>query len=151
MEIEIRKPYVQYESEALIFTEESLTQQSMAKMCDINQIMKRYEKTGLMDHVNTYAGQYGEFITEGDYHDHLNLVLGAQQMFETLPSDIRAKFDNNPGEFLAFVDNPENHAEMVELGLVEGQQPPGEQLGPEGTAAPPETPEAPAAPAESTT
>jgi hypothetical protein len=43
-----------------------------------------------------------------------------------LPSDIRAKFDNDPGEFFEFCTDPKNADEMVQLGLREA--PPSPEL-----------------------
>jgi hypothetical protein len=35
-----------------------------------------------------------------------------------IPSDIRKQFNNNPGEFLNFVSNPDNEEEMQKMGFV---------------------------------
>ena len=35
------------------------TRQSMRDECDINAIMRKYIKTGAIDHVNKYSGEYG--------------------------------------------------------------------------------------------
>ena len=98
--------------------EESRTNQSMAPDTDINNIMKRYEKTGLLDHVNRYQGDYGDFTNVPvDYHDAMNIVRAADEMFMSLPATVRSRFENDPGKFLAFVENPENASAMVEMGL----------------------------------
>ena len=39
----------------------SMTKQSFADECDINNIMKRYIKDGVVNHLNTYQGNYGDF------------------------------------------------------------------------------------------
>lgn len=96
----------------------SMTKQSMSAECDINNIMKRYEKNKIIDHVSIYKGDYGDFILEGDYHEHLNSVIAADAAFATLPALIRRRFDNDPAAFLGFVENSDNHAEMVEMGLM---------------------------------
>ena len=36
----------------------SLTKQSFTKECDINNIMKKYQKTGAIDHVNKHEASY---------------------------------------------------------------------------------------------
>ncbi|AXL14660.1 internal scaffolding protein [Microviridae sp.] len=119
MTLNIRKHYdpsikVQFFPEG-----ESLTHQSMADECDINKIMEKWQKTGILDHTNTFEGQYGDFTdVPSDYHDAMNQVLEANDMFATLPSSIRKKFMNDPGQFLDFVENPENREEMQKLGLI---------------------------------
>lgn len=98
----------------------SMTHQSMKAECDINNIMRKYERDGIIAHRNTYEGQYGDFTElPQDYQSSLNAVLEAQEMFLTLPARVRAKFENDPASFLEFVSNPKNQDEMIELGLAE--------------------------------
>lgn len=106
------------------FTKPSLAQQSFKDECDINNIMARYERTGMIEHVNTYQGQYGDFIGFPDYHEAMNAVKEAENMFMTLPSSIRERFDNNPETFLAFAQDENNQDEMIRLGLIPAPRPP---------------------------
>ena len=117
-EIVVRGPYDPVIHPGVSFQDEvSMTEQSHLKACDINNIMKRYEKTGLLDHVNTYGGNYGDFTFAEDYHTSLNKILAADEMFMSIPAEIRAKFANDPAEFLNFVHDPSNAEELVKLGL----------------------------------
>lgn len=101
----------------------SRTHQSMAEECDINTIMAKYQKTGIIDHRNNFEGQYGDFTdTPQDYHESMNAVIAANDMFETLPSSVRKKFANDAGLFLDFVGDPKNAAEMVQMGLATAAQ-----------------------------
>lgn len=94
------------------------TQQQFKEQCDVNEIMKRFERTGMLDHLNTFQGNYGDFLdVPQSFHDAVNQVLSAQDMFMTIPARVRAEFNNDPGEFLAFVSDPANADRMVELGL----------------------------------
>lgn len=100
------------------FDEPSLTHQSMSDACDINNIMKRYEKTGMLEHVAQHNGDYGDFTDAEDYHASLLKVSEAQEMFASLPAQIRARFENEPANFLSFVDDPANRSEMARMGLL---------------------------------
>lgn len=95
----------------------SLAKQSSKDECDINIIMAKYAKTGLLEHLNEHKGDYGNFEHTTDFLESQIIVHDAQQMFATIPAGIRKQFDNDPGQFLAFVTNDENHDEMVEMGL----------------------------------
>lgn len=98
---------------------ESPVQQSMKDETDINVIMAKYRKTGLLEHVNRYQGDYGDFTQAPEsYHDAYNRVLAADEMFLDLPAQIRSEFNNDPGAFLAFAENPANEDRMRELGLL---------------------------------
>lgn len=95
----------------------SKTKQSFKKESDINHIMAKYQKTGLVTHINEHQAQYG-VATGIDFRTALELVREAQGMFDALPSKIRQKFDNDPSRFLTFVENPDNRDEMALMGLL---------------------------------
>ncbi|WNK14322.1 MAG: internal scaffolding protein [Microvirus sp.] len=96
----------------------SLAKQSFRDECDINNIMKKFEKDGVLTHYNEYQGQYGDFTDAPEYHDALNKVMMADTMFLSVPAYIRKRFDNDPAKFLEFVSNPDNVREMQSLGLM---------------------------------
>ncbi len=101
----------------------SMTQQNFKDETDINNILAKYAKTGLIDHINKYGGHYSEMPDESDFHAAMNLVTNAQSMFAELPSGIRANFDNDPALFLDFLDDPENRDEAIEMGLFPAEDP----------------------------
>lgn len=96
----------------------SRTKQSFKEECDINNIMKKFEKTGVVSHVKQYGGSYGDISDAMDYKESVELVIKAQDMFMTLPAKLRSRFGNNPAEFLDFVSDPSKKAEMKDLGLL---------------------------------
>lgn len=100
-----------------VFTKPSRTHQEFKDECDINKIMKKFEKTALLTHVNKHPGGYGDFSSAPDYQEALNIVLQATEMFDSVPSHIRKQFGNDPAQFLAFVEDPANAGRMVEMGL----------------------------------
>lgn len=95
---------------------DSVTEQSHKDACDVNKILSKFQRTGVLEHRNAHRGQYG-FATSGDFQNAMFIVAKAQSMFADLPSHIRDKFDHDPGKFLDFVQNDENAPEMVKLGL----------------------------------
>jgi len=97
--------------------EPSLAQQNFKEECDINNIVKKFERTGLLEHANRYDGQYGDFTSSSDYQTSLNQLLDAQEAFDNLPARIRSQFNNDPAQFLDFVHNPDNHEAMYDMGL----------------------------------
>jgi len=108
---------------------ESRTHQAHKNECDINRIMAKWQKTGVIEHAKTYQGQYADFTEiTGDYQEHMNAVIEANEMFMTLPSTVRKKFDNDPGQFLSFVEDPDNLDEMVSLGLAQPRQNPSDVI-----------------------
>lgn len=116
MEHKFHTAYGPHIKSTITFTGKGRTKQSHVAECDINQILAKYQKSGALTHLNTHAAQYGE-ATSQTFHDALNIVAKAQSMFEDLPSSIRTKFKNDPGNFLDFVQDPKNASELVQLGL----------------------------------
>ncbi len=96
----------------------SLTRQSEANACNINTIMAKYDKTGLLP-VHNRESFYADVSQMGDYQSALENVRMADDAFMELPAKVRAKFDNEVGLFLDFCSDPGNRDEMVEMGLVE--------------------------------
>ncbi len=131
---------------------ESRTRQSMAKECDINNIMAKFQKSGAITHFAAHAGEYG-FADSLTCHEALNVVTVGDRMFADLPSSLRERFQD-PGAFLDFVQDEANAKEMVELGLRdpdEAHKPPqasSEALPPVGEVVAPATSEAATAAAD---
>lgn len=96
----------------------SMTKQSEAAACDINLIMKRYEKSGVISHLNRYQGSYEDVSSGISYQEARNQVIRADAAFMSLPAHIRTRFMNDPGKFLEAVSDPSRHAELVELGIL---------------------------------
>lgn len=98
---------------------ESLTQQHHAHDADVRNIIKQYDRTGLIANVNRGVARYGDYSEINEYREALDLVISANESFGELPSQIREMFGNDAGAFFEFASNPENNEEMVKLGLVE--------------------------------
>lgn len=96
----------------------SRTKQSFKEECDINRIMRKFEKTGMIEHANRFEGQYGNFIGAPMFHEAQTMIAQAQEMFMTVPAKVRERFGNDPGAFLAFVQDENNKDEMRKLGLL---------------------------------
>ena len=112
-----------YKKVQIKFPKEGRTKQSFAGQCEINNIMARHQKTGALTHINQHQAQYG-FATSEDFSESMRIVKTAQDMFNALPSNIRNRCANDPGQFLDFVQNPDNKAEMQKLGLIPDNKPP---------------------------
>lgn len=98
------------------FVGEGKTKQSFKDECDINKIMARFQQTGLIDFVNNHQARYLD--CDGvDYQNAMLTVANANSMFQSLPSSVRAFFENNPALFVDFASDPENLPKMHEMGL----------------------------------
>lgn len=75
--------------------------QSHADSVDIHKILERFQN-GDIDALSKYQGYYGD-ITEAPktFADALNAVIKAKDLFNSLPLEVREKFDHNPEQFVA--------------------------------------------------
>ncbi|AXH77860.1 MAG: internal scaffolding protein [Microviridae sp.] len=102
---------------ALLCDDVSLTVQSSVEEVDINTIVRRFGLTGqLPDAVD--APTYGDFVGITDYHSAMNAVAEANEAFELMPAEVRARFGNDPAAFVDFCSDDGNRAEAEKLGLV---------------------------------
>lgn len=111
-----RKPY------ALYCDDPSLTQQQFEHESNINNIMKKYRETGILGDPSiptTRHPQFGDFSNSMDYLTAQLHVANVNAHFEQLPSEIRAKFLNNPALYLDYMGNMDESVikESIELGL----------------------------------
>ena len=98
-------------------TEEGMTKQSFKDECDLNIILKKYQSTGQLPDMIKQNPQYGDFSALPDYQEAVAIVQMAETQFNSLNAHIRAKFQNDPAQFLAFATDSSNLPEMVKMGL----------------------------------
>lgn len=102
---------------AIKFPKVGRTKSEFKESCDINYIMHKYLKTRVVP-VMTKTPIYGDFSEPFDYMTAQNALIAANDNFESLPADVRKKFDNDPAKFLEFATNPDNQDEMIKMGLL---------------------------------
>lgn len=87
----------------LVCEVETKTKQDEAAACDINNIMARYQRTGVIDHLTRYAPVYGE-LTKVPYEAAFESVQLIDDAFLTLPAVVREKYGNNPQAWIDAVE-----------------------------------------------
>lgn len=106
----------------LICKDKSLTVQDEKDACDINLIIERFTKTGLLTHVNRAEPRYGDFSDVKDYSTALQQISKAKDDFMALPSRVRKFFDNDPQKIIEFVQDDKNYEKCIELGLIDDEK-----------------------------
>jgi len=59
-----------------------------------------------------------------DFQETMNAILKAQDSFESVPSEIRKQFDNNPAKFMDFIHNSDNQQQLIDWGLAKAPETP---------------------------
>lgn len=116
--LKIKKPYDKLKTTG-VDTGEGMTEQAHAKQCDMNYILRDYQKTGMIRHAKENQGRYDD-VTSQDFQDAMFLVTQAQNMFNELPANLRSRFGNDPAAFMDFVHDPANGPEMARMGILAG-------------------------------
>lgn len=103
----------------------SRTRQEFKDECDINSIMRRYQKTGILTHTASRAPKYVDF-GDGvpDFQTAMNMMLEAEAAFMQLPAVVRKRFENDPQEFVAYAADEANLPQLREWGLAAPEKTP---------------------------
>lgn len=109
----------------IVFTEPSKCDPSQAPDCDINNIISRYPE-GTSPYLMSSPGSidpmsldFGDSTLLPDYQTALELVDKVEETFFSLPSNIRAAFNNNPDEFVAQLSDEKFRDKFEQLKLIE--------------------------------
>lgn len=92
-------------------------QQHMRDETDINIMVERFARTG-MPPAPPVSPDPVDFDQVFDFQSAMNVVVEGRQAFMELPAKVRARFQNDPGQFLAFIHDDSNMLEAQALGLV---------------------------------
>jgi phage internal scaffolding protein len=98
--------------------EHSMTEQIHKNSCDINQILKQYQLTGIINHIQKQNPQYLDLPSTSDYQQSMNLILQSQEAFASLPSVVRDHFANDPRRLLAALTDPAQAEKLREWGIL---------------------------------
>lgn len=121
MKVKLKASYDDFDKESdatgLKCEDESRAQQNQKDETDINNIVKMYLRTQEIP-VHTRPPLQGDFTDAPDMQTAMNLIVEARTAFMQQPAEIRARFHNDPAEFVEFCSNNENLPEMRKYGLL---------------------------------
>lgn len=100
------------------------TKQEFAEECDLNVLMRRYEKTGVLPTGKANPPRYVDAFDLPSFQESMQIVADAERAFMSLPSRVRGEFDNDPEKFVEFASNEANVDKLREWGLAKPQEAP---------------------------
>lgn len=98
--------------------DEQITKQSHKDECDIHTILRQYQRTGIITHVQSARPEYTDLPSDVDFQSALHTLMQAETAFAALPAAVRAHFDNDPARFLSAFSDPSQDAKLREFGLL---------------------------------
>lgn len=84
------------------------TKQAFKDQCDINKILRKWQKTGTISHLAKYQPIYGDFSDIDDLLTAQARLKQGQAIFDQLPGEIKREFGQSAAAFFKFVNNPAN-------------------------------------------
>lgn len=96
---------------------ETRTRQSEAEETDVNRIVARHRKTGVVTHLSSKAPVFGDVSMAVDLKAAFDLVNEAAGGFLELPAAVRQAALNDPVKLLEMLSTPEGTQALREAGL----------------------------------
>lgn len=120
--LQLRTPYNYDTDEVSVQTglacqKPSKTQRQFKEETDINTIVERFGKSGEKPPTGTFPTEQ-DFTEAFDFQTSMNVLVKARETFMELPAKTRARFQNDPQQFMQFIHDEENTAEAAKLGLI---------------------------------
>lgn len=116
--------YRPHERVTLDCGDEMITKQEHKDECDIHNILKQYQRTGIITHVQSARATYTDLPDPVDFQESLHTIMIAEEAFGNLPAKVRDHFGNDPGRFLAAFNNPAEYDFLREVGILKPTTPP---------------------------
>lgn len=104
----------------------SRTIQSQKSGADINNIMKKYTKTGVLGDPLTASlrkPMYGDFSQCLDYQSSLNKLIQVKRDFDELPIEVKKACNNDPQKLVDLVTKEELREDAYHYGILERPKP----------------------------
>lgn len=95
----------------------SRTDQSYKKAVDINNIIAKFQKTGVLP--ENSMGVYGDFSSIPTLEEAHEAIIKATEQFYALPAGVRKEMDNDPSKLELWLSNEANYDKALSYGLVE--------------------------------
>lgn len=99
--------------------EERMTKSEFAAECDINRIMAKYRKTGVLPDTSRAAlARYMDVSDVPTFDVMHQMVEQARDAFAELPPEVRQEFNNDPVQFMTAVDSEKGVEKLRKAGLL---------------------------------
>lgn len=99
--------------------DKGFTVQSQKDEADINKIVNRVLKAGVMPPSRGGEPFYGDVSDLVDLQSALIKVQEADELFMQFPAEVRERFGNDPVDLIEFLGDDKNREEAEKLGLVQ--------------------------------
>lgn len=96
------------------YSKDGMTKQSFKDSTDVNKILAKFQKTGVISHLAKFGPEYGNF-SDVDFMQAQVALARGKEIFEALPAEVKREFKQDAGAFFAFVNDPGNKDRLKEV------------------------------------
>lgn len=114
----MRDFYIPHEVVIAPHSDELITKQEFKQECDVYNILKQFQKTGVITHINQNRPKFEDLPDAIDFQESLNTIIRAEDAFAALPASVRDTYGNDPRAFLEALSDPTQTAKLTELGIL---------------------------------
>jgi len=110
-----------------IFTEPTITQQHFKSEVNINNIIAKFNRTGILGDGEKAVPRYADVSLFGDFSQCQARIQEGKNAFQELPLEVRKLAGNDPARLWDVLQNPENREILVNAGVLEPRKKPESQ------------------------
>lgn len=103
---------------SITFTRPSLTDQSAKRGTDVNVIMEQYALTGMLPQQTLIPPSYQDNTLIPPLEASLEAQKRANELFLSLPLDVRTRLHHDPENLANFIADPANKEYCIQQGLL---------------------------------
>lgn len=107
---------------------ELITKQEFKDECDINNILRQFTLTGIIEHINKSEASFVDLPDMSDFQSSLAIISEAEAAFASLPSKVRDRYQNDPAVFLGALADPSQKEFLTEVGVFQSPAKPVEGI-----------------------
>lgn len=139
----VSSAYVEHEPVDEPVADDGMTRQEFALEADINTLMSRYERTGILPGRDGQPAYLDLTEMPPDLLGVMGMMKAAEASFMQLPALVRKEFDNDPVRFVEYCSDKTNLPRLAEWGLAKPVEPADAITGSPVPPVPPVEPKAP--------
>lgn len=111
-------------SPSVRFSLPSMTEQAHAAETNINGIIARYKRTGVLGTPDQVRDMFfGNFSEVGSRFECARIAADAKEQFMSLPLKVRAEFGHSMNDFLKALEDPSQVERFIRVGLMKAPDP----------------------------
>lgn len=113
----IAKPYDRHRRVSLEVNTEGVTEEHHAEHLSVAAILSRHGMEKIVQTATDALQYFDNSAITNDYQEALNLIGASDRLFQSLPSEVRAKFNHDPSKLMQLLSSPNSAQTLASMGI----------------------------------